>query len=71
MDIPEHEKLSIDDFFDAISGSEVRYELVGGVAYAMAGAKEGHNVVCSNVQTAFVPAGKKKGCRTTSSDTAV
>jgi hypothetical protein len=66
MDIPEHEKLSIDDFFDAISGSEVRCELVGG-----AGAKEGHNVVCSNVQTAFVPAGKKKGCRTTSSDTAV
>lgn len=71
MGIPEHEKLSIDDFFDAISGSEVRYELVGGIAYAMAGAKEGHNVICSNVLTAFVPAGKKKGCRTTSSDTAV
>src|ERR1700733_8989074 len=71
MGIPEYEKLSIDDFFDAISGSEVRYELVGGVAYAIASAKGGHNVICSNVQTAFVPAGKKKGCRTTSSDTAV
>ncbi|WP_375167291.1 MULTISPECIES: Uma2 family endonuclease [unclassified Bradyrhizobium] len=27
--------------------------------------------ICSNVQSAFVPAGKKKGCRSTSSDTAV
>ena len=71
MGIPEHEKLTIGEFFEAISGSEGRFELVGGVAYAMAGAKEGHNVICSNVQTAFVPAGKRKGCRTTSTDTGV
>lgn len=71
MGIPEYEKLTVDEFFEAISGSEGRYELVGGVAYAVAGANEGHNVICSNVQTAFVPAGKRKGCRTTSHDTAV
>ncbi|MEH2488483.1 Uma2 family endonuclease [Bradyrhizobium sp. AZCC 2230] len=71
MGVPGHEKLTIEEFFAAISGSEIRYELVNGIAYAMAGAKEGHNVICSNVQTAFVPAGKQKGCRTTSSDTAV
>lgn len=71
MGIPDHEKISIDDFFEAISGQEGRYELVHGVAYAMAGAKQGHNVICSNIQTALVPAGKKAGCRTTSSDTAV
>ncbi|MDE5444397.1 hypothetical protein GWG65_23690 [Bradyrhizobium sp. CSA207] len=71
MGVPEHDKLTIAKFFAAISGSEIRYELVGGIAYAIAGGKEGHNVICSNVQTAFVPAGKKKGCRTTSSDTAV
>lgn len=71
MGIAEHEKLSINEFFEAITGAEGRYELVGGVAYAMADAKEGHNVIRSNVQTAFVPAGKQKGCRTTSSDTAV
>ena len=41
MGIPEHEKLTVDEFFDAISGSEGRYELVGGIAYAMAGAKKG------------------------------
>ena len=60
MAIPEEEKLTVDEFFEAIAGREGRYELVGGVAYAMAGAKEGHNVICSNVQTAFVPAGKRK-----------
>ena len=61
MGIPEHEKLTVDEFFDAISGSEGRYELVGGIAYAMAGAKEGHNVICSNVQTAFCPGRKAEG----------
>ena len=71
MGIPEHEKLTIDEFFQAIAGNDGRYELVGGAAYAMAGAKEGHNVICSNVLTALVPAGKRRGCRTTSGDTAV
>jgi Uma2 family endonuclease len=71
MAIPEEEKLTVDEFLKAITGHDGRFELVRGVAYAMAGAKEGHNVICSNVQTALVPAGKRKGCRTTSSDTAV
>ena len=71
MAVTEGEKLTVDEFFKAIAGRDGRFELVRGVAYAMAGAKEGHNVICSNVQTALVPAGKRKGCRTTSSDTAV
>ena len=71
MTIPEQEKLTVDEFFADIIGHDGRFELVRGVAYAMSGAKEGRNVICSNVQTALVPAGKRKGCRTTSSDTAV
>ncbi|MDE5443204.1 hypothetical protein GWG65_17450 [Bradyrhizobium sp. CSA207] len=71
MGVSEHEKLTIKEFFDAISGVEGHYELVAGVAYAMADANEAHNVICSNVQTVFVPAGKHKGWRTTSSNTAV
>ncbi len=71
MRAPGPSKLTVKQFFEAIAGLEGRYELVGGVACAMAGAKQGHNVICSNVQTALVPAGKKRGCRTTSSDTAV
>ncbi|MEH2539280.1 MULTISPECIES: Uma2 family endonuclease [unclassified Bradyrhizobium] len=33
--------------------------------------KEGHNVIRSNVLAAFVPAGKQRGCRATSINTAV
>ena len=71
MAISEAEKLTVAEFLAAISGRDGRYELVRGIAYSMAGAKEGHNVICSNVVTALVPAGKRKGCRTTSADTAV
>jgi Uma2 family endonuclease len=71
MVIPEEEKLTVDQFLEVITGHEGRFELVRGVAYAVAGATEGHNVICSNVQTALVPAGKRKGCRTTSKDMAV
>lgn len=53
MAIPEEEKLTVDEFLEAIAGHDGRFELVRGVAYAMAGAKEAHNVICSNVQTAL------------------
>lgn len=71
VEAASHPKLTIDEFFEAISGADERYELINGVAYAMTGGNEGHNVICSNVLVAIVPAGKKSGCRTTSSDTAV
>lgn len=71
MTIAETGKLTVAEFLKAVIGHDGRFELVRGVAYAMAGAKEGHNVICSNVLTALVPAGKRNGCRTTSSDTAV
>jgi Uma2 family endonuclease len=71
MAITEEKKLTVDEFFDAVSDSEERYELVEGVAHAMARAKEGHNVIRSNVLAAFVPAGKQRGCRATSVNTAV
>ena len=71
MTIAEAGKLTVAEFLQAVTGRDGRFELVRGVAYAMAGAKEGHNVICSNILTALVPAGKRHGCRTTSSDTAV
>ncbi|MET0219202.1 MAG: Uma2 family endonuclease [Tardiphaga sp.] len=71
MTVAQEGELTIAAFFAAVAGRDGRFELVRGVAYAIVGAKEGHNVICSNVQTALVPAGKRKGCRTTSSDTAV
>ena len=71
MGVSEHEKLSIDDFFEAIAGLDGRYELVGGVAYAMPGARQRHNVIRSNVLTAFLPTAKRKGSRATSVNTGV
>lgn len=71
MAFAEAEKLTVDQFLEAIAGRDGRFELVRGIAYAMAGAKQGHNVICSNVLTALVPAAKRKGCRATSSDTAL
>jgi len=71
MGVPGRDRMTVDAFFKAIAGLDGRFELVKGIAYAMAGAKQGHNVICSNVQTALVPAGKTKGCRTTSADTAI
>ena len=52
MEAASQPKLTVDEFFEAISGADERYELIDGVAYAMAGAKEGHNVICSNVLVA-------------------
>lgn len=71
MGIPEHEKLTVDEFFEAIAGRDGRYELAAGLAYAIAGANQGHNVICSNVLAAFVLAGKQRGCRATSINTGV
>lgn len=71
MEVASQPKLTVDEFFEIISGADERYELINGVAYAMAGAKEGHNVISSNVLVAIAPSGKRSGCRTTSSDTAV
>jgi Uma2 family endonuclease len=71
MAFSEAEKLTVDQFLKAIAGRDGRFELVRGIAYAMAGAKQGHNVICSNVLAALVPAAKRKGCRATVSDTAL
>jgi Uma2 family endonuclease len=71
MTIPGEKKLTVDEFFEAISAGDERYELIEGVAHVMARAKQGHNVIRSNVLAAFVPAGKQRGCRATSVNTAV
>ncbi|WP_158670141.1 Uma2 family endonuclease [Bradyrhizobium guangdongense] len=63
----EEKQLTVDEFLKAIIDLDGRFELVRGVAYAFAGATEGHNVIWSNVLTVLVPSGKRKGCRTTSS----
>jgi Uma2 family endonuclease len=68
----EHDRVSAEDFLEWILSQEGRFELVDGYAIEMmAGAKQGHNVVVSNIISSLGPQSKAGGCRTTSSDTAV
>ena len=68
----KHDRVSAEDFLEWVLSQEGRYELVDGyVIEMMAGAKEGHNVVVSNIVSSLGPRLKAGGCRTTSSETAV
>ncbi|GGE06724.1 hypothetical protein GCM10011390_27260 [Aureimonas endophytica] len=72
MKVPEQARVSAETFLEWIVDQDGRFELVGGhVVEMMAGAKQGHNVVVSNIVMALGPQAKRGGCRTTSSDTAV
>jgi len=72
MQAMEHDRVSAEDFLEWILNQEGRFELVDGyVIEMMAGAKQGHNVVVSNIVSSLGPQSKAGGCRTTSSDTAV
>jgi len=41
--------ISVDDYLDGELDSPIKHEYVGGVVYAMAGAKNVHNLIASNV----------------------
>ncbi|WAP67327.1 Uma2 family endonuclease [Jiella pelagia] len=72
MAVAEHETMAADRFLTWIEAQEERYELADGVVVRMmAGAKESHNVVTTNIVVSLAPQAKRGGCRTTSSDTAV
>ncbi|WP_182087235.1 Uma2 family endonuclease [Aureimonas sp. ME7] len=70
--VPEPSKVSADEFLHWVFDQDGHFELVDGfVVEMMAGAKQAHNVVVSNIVISIGPQAKRDGCRTTSSDTAV
>lgn len=72
MGVPEDRAMSAGEFLEWISRQPERHELVGGSPIRlMAGARQSHNVVTSNIVVSLAPSAKKRGCRTTASDTAV
>lgn len=72
MGLPHHQPISADAFLAWMGAQEDRFELVDGrIVRMMAGAKQEHNVVTSNIVVALAPQAKRGGCRTTSGDTAV
>jgi len=72
MEAAECGRISADQFLEWASGQEERFELVDGfVVRMMAGAKQGHNVIVTNIVSSVAPQAKVGRCRTTSSNTAV
>jgi Uma2 family endonuclease len=64
--------MTADEFFDWIETQSEPYELVDGMPVRMiAGVSQAHSVATTNIVVALDPSAKTKGCRTTSSDTAV
>lgn len=72
MATPKHGAMTADSFLDWITHQVERHELVDGEPVRMmAGARQSDNVVTSNIVVGLAPMAKGRGCRTTSSDTAV
>jgi Uma2 family endonuclease len=64
--------MTADEFFDWIERQSEPHELVDGMPVRiMAGARQSHDVATTNIVVALAPSAKMKGCRTTSSNTAV
>jgi Uma2 family endonuclease len=64
--------MTADEFFDWIESQSEPHELVDGrPVRMMVGARQSHTVATTNIVVALTPSAKTKGCRTTSSATAV
>ena len=55
--------LSSEDYLEQERESALRHEFVGGVAYAMAGASEEHNIIAGNLHAALHAHLRGKPCR--------
>ncbi len=63
-----HPHLNFDEFLAVERESEMKHELIGGVAYAMAGASKRHNDVVMNLSVLIAPAARLAGCRARAAD---
>jgi Uma2 family endonuclease len=63
--------VSVDDYLAGELNSPVKHEYLGGVAYALAGARNAHNVIATN--TLVILGGRLRGreCRAFNSDTKI
>ena len=60
--------ISVDDYLADELVSQVKYEYLGGVVYAMAGARIGHNIIQGNIFAALHSRLRGKRCRPFNSD---
>src|SRR5205823_2894801 len=63
--------ISVQDYLDGELSSPIKHEYLGGVVYAMAGARNVHNLIASNALIALGNRLRGRGCRPYNSDTKV
>lgn len=69
MPIPQ--PISVEDYLEGELISPIKHEYVGGVVYAMAGARNLHNLIATNLLVALGSRLRGKPCRAYNSDTKV
>src|SRR5437588_5467020 len=63
--------VSVEDYLDCELSSPTKHEYLGGVVYAMAGARNAHNLIAANVLGSLHGRLRGKACRPYNSDTKV
>src|SRR5438067_3822613 len=69
--VPKWNLVSIDDYLAGELVSSVKHEYLGGVVYAMAGARNAHNLIATNVIGALYARLRGRPCRPCNSDTKI
>jgi Uma2 family endonuclease len=68
---PKWNLVSVDDYLAGELVSPIKHEYIGGVVYAMAGARNAHNMIADNILGSLFARLRGKQCRPHSSDTKV
>jgi Uma2 family endonuclease len=68
---PERPPVTVEDYLRGELNSQVKHEYLGGFVYAMAGARNAHNQIASNVLSARGARLRSKPCQPFNSDTKV
>lgn len=63
--------VSVDDYLAGELASTVKHEYLGGVVYAMAGARNAHNIIATNTLVALGSRLRGRSCRPFNSDTKI
>jgi Uma2 family endonuclease len=63
--------ISVEDYLEAELSASTKHEYLGGVVYAMAGARNVHNTIAGNVFAALHASLRGKHCRPFNSDTKI
>lgn len=63
--------VSVDDYLAGELSSTVKHEYLGGVVYAMAGARNAHNIIATNLLVALGSRLRGRNCRPFNSDTKI